>query len=52
MGGVDLQIENEIGHEGDATFRAAGGESLRYIPALNAGAAQVGLVGSLVRPLL
>jgi ferrochelatase len=47
-----LETIDEIGHEGDAAFRAAGGEALRYVPALNAGAAQVGLIATLLRPLL
>jgi ferrochelatase len=47
-----LETVDEIGHEGEAQFRAAGGESLRYIPALNAGAAQVGLVAKLLQPML
>jgi ferrochelatase len=47
-----LETVDEIGHEGDQTFRAAGGEALRYIPALNAGAAHVALIGKRVRPLL
>ncbi|HUG71916.1 MAG TPA: ferrochelatase [Steroidobacteraceae bacterium] len=47
-----LETIDEIGHEGDAEFRAAGGESLRYIPALNAEAAQVGLIAKLLQPML
>jgi ferrochelatase len=47
-----LETIDEIGHEGDAEFRAAGGTALRYIPALNAGAAQVSLLTSLLRPQL
>lgn len=47
-----LETVDEIGHEGDETFRAAGGEVLRYIPALNADAVQVDLVGALLRPWL
>ena len=47
-----LETVDEIGHEADETFRAAGGEALRYIPALNSGPAQVGLVSALLRPLL
>ena len=47
-----LETVDEIGHEGDAAFRAAGGTKLRYIPALNAGDAQVALLASLLRPLL
>ena len=30
-----LETIDEIGHEGDVLFRAHGGETLRYIPALN-----------------
>lgn len=47
-----LETIDEIGHEADETFRGAGGESLRYIPALNAGAAQVDMLAGLLRPLL
>lgn len=47
-----LETVDEIGHEGDETFRAAGGTKLRYIPALNAGDPQVALLTSLLRPLL
>jgi ferrochelatase len=47
-----LETIDEIGHECDVAFRAAGGGELRYIPALNAGAAQVELIRSLLRPLL
>ncbi|HYP80434.1 MAG TPA: ferrochelatase [Steroidobacteraceae bacterium] len=47
-----LETIDEIGHECDEAFRAAGGGELRYIPALNAGAGQVGLIGSLLQPLL
>jgi ferrochelatase len=47
-----LETIDEISHEGDAQFRAAGGESLRYIPALNADAAQVGLIAKLLQPML
>lgn len=43
-----LETVDEIGHEYDAVFRAAGGEALRYIPALNAGQAQVDLLASLL----
>ena len=43
-----LETIDEIGHEGDVLFRAQGGEALRYIPALNAGAAQVGLIAHLL----
>lgn len=45
-----LETIDEIGHEADVLFRAAGGEKLRYIPALNAGQAQVELVSWLLRP--
>ncbi len=47
-----LETIDEIGHEADAEFRAAGGEQLRYIPGLNASAAQVQLLDTLLRPLL
>jgi ferrochelatase len=47
-----LETIDEIGHECDVAFRAAGGGELRYIPALNASAAQVEIVTSLLRPLL
>jgi protoporphyrin/coproporphyrin ferrochelatase len=43
-----LETVDEIGHEGEQLFRAAGGEVLRYIPALNAGPAQVALLTQLV----
>jgi hypothetical protein len=33
-------------------FRAAGGGELRYIPALNAGAAHVEVIASQLQPLL
>ncbi|MEO6186436.1 MAG: ferrochelatase [Steroidobacteraceae bacterium] len=47
-----LETIDEIGHECDETFRAAGGTRLRYIPALNAGPAQINLISGLLRPLL
>jgi ferrochelatase len=47
-----LETIDEIGHEADVAFRAAGGGKLRYIPGLNAGAAQVELLSGLLRPLL
>jgi ferrochelatase len=47
-----LETVDEIGHEADETFRAAGGAELRYIPALNSGAAQVDLLTTLLRSLL
>jgi ferrochelatase len=47
-----LETVDEIGHEGDHAFRAAGGEALRYIPALNADPAHVGMVAALLRPNL
>lgn len=47
-----LETVDEIGHEGDLAFRAAGGEALRYIPALNADPAQVALIEALLRPAL
>ena len=43
-----LETIDEIGHECDVLFRAQGGESLRYIPALNESAAQVELLARLV----
>jgi protoporphyrin/coproporphyrin ferrochelatase len=43
-----LETIDEIGHECDVLFRTHGGESLRYIPALNSGAAQVALLARLV----
>ena len=47
-----LETIDEIGHECDGAFRAAGGGQLRYIPALNATPAHVAVLGSLLRPLL
>lgn len=47
-----LETIDEIGHEADLAFRAAGGGILRYIPALNAGPAQLELLTGLLRPLL
>jgi ferrochelatase len=47
-----LETIDEIGHEVDEMFRAAGGEKLRYIPALNAGPAQVELLTGLLGPML
>jgi ferrochelatase len=47
-----LETIDEIGNEADETFRAAGGEKLRYIPGLNAGPAQVELLAGLLHPLL
>jgi ferrochelatase len=47
-----LETVDEIGHEGDALFRAAGGEALRYVPALNAEPAHVALIEALLRPVL
>jgi ferrochelatase len=47
-----LETVDEIGHEAGLAFCAAGGESLRYIPALNAGPAQVALLATLLRPHL
>lgn len=47
-----LETIDEIGHECDEAFRAAGGGELRYIPALNAGQGQVGLIETLLQPLL
>jgi ferrochelatase len=47
-----LETVDEIGHECDVAFRAAGGRELRYIPALNASTAQVKVLSSLLKPLL
>jgi ferrochelatase len=47
-----LETIDEIGHEGDVLFRAQGGEALRYIPALNATTAQVGLIAHLLSRVL
>jgi protoporphyrin/coproporphyrin ferrochelatase len=47
-----LETIDEIGHECDVSFRAAGGGQLRYIPALNSGPAQVDLLAGLLRPQL
>jgi ferrochelatase len=47
-----LETVDEIGHEGDLAFRNAGGEQLRYIPALNAVPAHVELIASLLRACL
>jgi ferrochelatase len=47
-----LETIDEIGHEVDEIFRAAGGGKLRYIPALNAGSAQVDLLAGLLGPML
>jgi ferrochelatase len=47
-----LETVDEIGHEADVDFRAAGGEKLRYIPALNATPAQVEQLAAQLRPLL
>lgn len=47
-----LETIDEIGHECDVTFRAAGGRELRYIPALNASTAHVNVLCALLRPLL
>ncbi len=47
-----LETIDEIGHEADHEFRAAGGGQLRYIPGLNASPAQVQLIDGLLRPLL
>lgn len=47
-----LETIDEIGHECDVAFRAAGGEALRYIPALNAGTAQVQQLQVLLQPHL
>jgi protoporphyrin/coproporphyrin ferrochelatase len=47
-----LETVDEIGHEADEDFRAAGGEKLRYIPALNATPAQVAQLTAQLRRLL
>jgi ferrochelatase len=47
-----LETVDEIGHEADEEFRAAGGEALRYIPALNSGAAHADLLAALLRAQL
>lgn len=47
-----LETVDEIGHECDVAFRAAGGGQLRYIPALNATAAHVDVLSAVLRPLL
>lgn len=47
-----LETIDEIGHECDVAFRAAGGGELRYIPALNAGKTQVEMLANLLAPLL
>lgn len=47
-----LETIDEIGHECDETFRAAGGTKLRYIPALNAGPLQTELLAGILRPLV
>ncbi len=47
-----LETIDEIGHECDLAFRAAGGTKLRYIAALNAGPAQTEMLAGLLRPLL
>jgi len=47
-----LETIDEIGHEVDEIFRAAGGERLRYIPALNANPQHVQILAGLMKPLL
>jgi ferrochelatase len=47
-----LETVDEIGHEADVDFRAAGGDKLRYIPALNASGAHVAVLAGLLQPLL
>jgi ferrochelatase len=47
-----LETIDEIGYEVDETFREAGGEKLRYIPALNSTPAQVELLTGLLGPTL
>jgi ferrochelatase len=44
-----LETLEEISVENDAAFRAAGGEALRYIPCLNAGAAHADALAMLAR---
>lgn len=46
-----LETIDEIGHECDVLFRAHGGESLRYIPALNESPAQVDMLARLIARL-
>jgi protoporphyrin/coproporphyrin ferrochelatase len=43
-----LETIDEIGHECAQVFREAGGEALRYIPALNATPPQVELLAQLL----
>jgi protoporphyrin/coproporphyrin ferrochelatase len=43
-----LETIDEIAHEGGELFRAQGGKSLRYVPALNATDAQVDLLRQLL----
>jgi len=45
-----LETIDEMGVEAAETFHKAGGETLRYIPALNDGAAQVEVLAGLVAP--
>ena len=47
-----LETVDEIAHECDVAFRAAGGQALRYIPALNASAPHTEVISGLLRPLL
>lgn len=47
-----LETVDEIGHECDVAFRAAGGGELRYIPALNSTPAHVDVLAAQLRPLL
>ena len=44
-----LETLEEIAQQNRAIFRAAGGEELRYIPALNAGAEHIAALASLIR---
>jgi ferrochelatase len=44
-----LETLEEIAVENAAAFRAAGGDSLRYIPCLNAGAAHAAALAALAQ---
>jgi ferrochelatase len=47
-----LETIDEIGHEADVEFRAAGGDKLMYVPGLNASPAHVNTLSGLLQPLL
>lgn len=47
-----LETLDEIAHENRQVFLAAGGETYRYVPALNAGPAHVGMLAALLHPYL